>query len=148
MPCKPQHWRKSLIYWLEYLPRSYQSRIYYSMIIYNLWLNEYLLSGMKLSESAYVYNIIPFVLSNNTIIMLNSSPPGQDVRHFTDGIFVNKKYCILMKISLKFVPKGAIENNPALLYRMAWRWKGDKPLSKALLTRFTDAYMRHYGGMS
>ena len=31
-------------------------------------------------------------------------------------IFVNEKFCILMiKISLKFVPKGPIDNNPALV---------------------------------
>ena len=30
-------------------------------------------------------------------------------------IFVNEKFCILIKISLKFVPKGPIDNNPALV---------------------------------
>ena len=29
---------------------------------------------------------------------------------------------------------------------MAWRRIGDKPLSEPMLTQFTDAYMRHYGG--
>ena len=40
---------------------------------------------------------------------LNFSPPGQNGRHFTDDIFrfifVNEKFCILIKILLKFVPK-------------------------------------------
>ena len=58
-------------------------------------------------------------------------------------IFVNEKFCNLIKISLKFVPKGPIDNNPALVQIMAWRWLGDKPLSDPMLTRFTDAYMRH-----
>ena len=31
------------------------------------------------------------------------------------NIFVNEKFCILIKISLKFVPKGPIDNNPALV---------------------------------
>ena len=48
----------------------------------------------------------------------NLSPPGQNGQYFTDGIyraiFVNEKFCILIKISLKFVPKGAIDNNQAL----------------------------------
>ena len=48
-----------------------------------------------------------------------------------------------MKISLKFVPKGAIDNNPALVLKMAWRQIGDKQLSESMLTRFTDAYMQH-----
>ena len=30
-------------------------------------------------------------------------------------IFVNKKISILIEISLKFVPKGPIDNNPALV---------------------------------
>ena len=31
---------------------------------------------------------------------------------------------------------------------MAWRRLGDKPLSKPVLIRFVDAYMRHQGEMS
>ena len=30
-------------------------------------------------------------------------------------IFVNETFCILIKISLKFVPKAPIHNNPALV---------------------------------
>ena len=49
----------------------------------------------------------------------NSSPPGQNGPHFTDDIlsciFVNEKFCILIKISLKFIPKGPIDKNPALV---------------------------------
>ena len=48
-----------------------------------------------------------------------SSPPGQNGRSFADDIFrcifVNEKFCILIKISVKFVPKGPIDNNPALV---------------------------------
>ena len=46
----------------------------------------------------------------------NSSPPGQDGRQFADGIvrciFVNGKFCIVIKIPLRFVPKGP-NDNPA-----------------------------------
>ena len=49
----------------------------------------------------------------------NSFPPGQNGCRFTDDIFrgivVNEKCGILMEISLKFVPKGPIDNNPALV---------------------------------
>ena len=49
----------------------------------------------------------------------NSSSRGQNVRHFADDIFrcilVNKTFCILIKISQKFAPKGPIDNNPALV---------------------------------
>ena len=57
-------------------------------------------------------------------------------------IFVNEKLSNLIKISLKFVPKGPIDNNPVLASTMAWHRIGDKPLSKPILTWFTDAYMR------
>ena len=33
---------------------------------------------------------------------------------------------------------------PALVQIMAWRWIGDKPLSEAMLTWFTDAYMSQW----
>ena len=56
---------------------------------------------------------------------INSSPPGQNGRHFADDvfgcIFVNEKFCILTKISLKCVSKGQIDDNPALVKIMAWR---------------------------
>ena len=49
----------------------------------------------------------------------NSSPPEQYGCHFVDDIFmcifVKEKFFILFKISLKFVPKGPIDNNPALV---------------------------------
>ena len=47
------------------------------------------------------------------IQMLISSFPGQNGRHFTDNYFrcilVNEKFCILIKILLKFVPKCLIK---------------------------------------
>ena len=82
--------------------------------------------------------------ANPRILNIHSSPPGQNGRHFADDIFrcifVNEKFYISIKISLKFVPKGPNDNyNPALVKIMAWRWIGDKPLSESMLTRFTDA---------
>ena len=44
---------------------------------------------------------------------------------------------------MKFVPKDPIVNNPALVEINTWRRIGDKPLSEPMLTRITDAYMRH-----
>ena len=63
--------------------------------------------------------------------------PSQNGRHFPDDmfifIFLNENVWILVKISLKFVPKGPINNIPALIQMMAWRRPGDKPLSEPLL---------------
>ena len=48
-------------------------------------------------------------------------------------IFLNENVIISIKISLKFVPKGPINNSPALVQIMAWRRPGDKPLSEAMM---------------
>ena len=70
---------------------------------------------------------------------LNTLWPRQDGSHFSDhilkGIFLNENVLILIKISLKFVPKGLINNIPALVQIMAWRRPGDKPLSEPVMAR-------------
>ena len=58
-------------------------------------------------------------------------------------IFINEKFHILIRILLEFVPRGPIDNRPALVQVMAWRRTDDKPLPETTLTHFTDAYMRH-----
>ena len=60
-------------------------------------------------------------------------------------IFLNENDRISIRISLKFVPLSPIDNKPALVQVMAWRRFGEKPLSESMVTRFTDAYMRHQG---
>ena len=49
------------------------------------------------------------------------------------SIFLNENFRISIKISLKFVPKGPINNNPALVQIMAWRLLGDKPISEPMM---------------
>ena len=61
-------------------------------------------------------------------------------------IFLNEKDKIPIQISLKLVPRGPIDNKPALVQVMVWRRAGDKPLPKPMMAQFTDAYMRHMGG--
>ena len=56
---------------------------------------------------------------------------------------MNWKFCIAIRISLKFFPKGLINNKSALVEVMAWHLTGDKPLPEQMLTEFTDAYMQH-----
>ena len=69
-----------------------------------------------------------------TVVVVNSLRPRRNRRHFADDIFkcifLNENVLISIKISLKFVPKGQINNIPALVYIMAWRRPGDKPLSE------------------
>ena len=58
-------------------------------------------------------------------------------------IFLNENVRISIQISLKFVPKGSIDNKSALVQVMACRRTGDKPLPEAMMTQFADVYMRH-----
>ena len=58
-------------------------------------------------------------------------------------IFLNESDKILIQISLKLVSRSPIDNKPALVQVMVWRWTGDKPLSEPMMAQFTDAYMQH-----
>ena len=62
---------------------------------------------------------------------LNTLRPRRNEQHFADDtfkrIFFNENVWILIKISLKFVPKDPINNIPALVQIMALRRSGDKP---------------------
>ena len=59
---------------------------------------------------------------------------------------------ISIKISLQFVPRGPINNNPKLIRIMAWRRSGDKPLSEpmmvSLLTHLCVTRPQWVNGMS
>ena len=74
---------------------------------------------------------------NNPLPQLNSLRPRQNGRNFADDtfkcIFLNENISISIKISLKFVPNGPINNIPALVQIMAWRRPGDKPLSEPMM---------------
>ena len=53
------------------------------------------------------------------ICLINTLRPRQNGRHFADDIlkriFLNENVWIPIEISLKFVPKGPIDNIPALV---------------------------------
>ena len=71
---------------------------------------------------------------------INTLRPRQDGCHFPDDIFkwifLNEIIWIAIKISLKFVPSGPINNIPTLVQIMAWRRPGDKPLSEPMMVSF------------
>ena len=75
--------------------------------------------------------------SSQCTSIINTLRPRQDGRHFADDtfkyIFLNENVMISLKISLKFVPKGPINNIPALVQIMAWRRPDDKPLSELMM---------------
>ena len=69
--------------------------------------------------------------------IVNTSRRMQNGSHFTDGlfksIFMNKNIWISIKMSLKFVRKGPINNIPAFVQIMAWHRPGDNPLSEPVM---------------
>ena len=73
------------------------------------------------------------------LTMFNTLRPRQNGRLFADDtfkrIFLNDNIRISIEISLKFVPKGLIKNIPAMVLIMAWRRRGDKPLSEPMMVR-------------
>ena len=82
----------------------------------------------------------------NVCYLINTLRPRQNGRRFADdtfkGIFLNENVRVSIKISLKFVLKGSINNNPALIQIMAWRRSGDKPLSEPMIV-----YWRIYASL-
>ena len=71
--------------------------------------------------------------------MFNTLRPRQNYRRCADDtfkcIFLTGNVIISIQISLKFIPKGPINNIPALVQIIAWRRLGDKPLSEPMMVR-------------
>ena len=80
---------------------------------------------------------LPFIRHMITPVPINTLRPRQNGPHFPDDmfrcIFLNENVWIPIEISLKLVPKGSFNNNPAFFQIMAWRRPGDKPLSEPML---------------
>ena len=81
----------------------------------------------RLIFASLMYASMPF---NSLRPRLNGRPFADDIFKW---IFLNENEWISPRISLKFVPKGPINNNPALVQIMAWRRTGDKPLSEPMM---------------
>ena len=98
-----------------------------------------------------VYHILLMFICITQTQRVNILMPGQDGRHFPDGIFIyifsNENAWILVSISLRFVPKGPINNIPSSIQTMVWRRSGDTPLSGAKMALFNDVHMRHWRSM-
>ena len=71
------------------------------------------------------------------MLFLNTLRPRQDGQDSPDDIFkcifLNENVLISVKISLKCVHKGPINNIPALVQIMAWCQPGNKPLSEPMM---------------
>ena len=57
-------------------------------------------------------------------------------------MFLNKNLCVLIAISLKFVPESPMDNPPALVYMMAWPVRATSHyLNGWLSTLFSQIYV-------
>ena len=122
-------------------PKSAQelSDLHYKMhntVIQAFWLNENLKSNLFNHNTPKTLllrfsctNDSPSPKLNRTLkqgmdASFNTMRPRQIGRHFADDIFkwifLNENVWILIKISLKFAPKGPINNSPSLVQLMAW----------------------------
>ena len=101
---------------------DYFEIIFFFRILYIVWTFWALLTSCSLTTLLDSFNTLRL---------------RQNGGHFADYIFkcvfLNEHVWILIKISMKFVPKGPINNIPALVQIMAWRRPGDKPLSEPVM---------------
>ena len=92
-----------------------------------------------IKENAYENIVCKIAAILSRCQWVNSLRPRQNGRHFTNAIFkcifVNENDWIPIKISLKFVPKGPINNIQTMVLIMAWRCPGDKPLSEPMMDK-------------
>ena len=98
----------------------------------------------KISMWGHVQWVCPFIAEFVSVLpiptkqqSINTLRRRRNEQHFTDAIFkpvfFNENVWVSIKISLKFVPKGPINNISALVQIMAWRRSGDKPLSEPMM---------------
>ena len=89
--------------------------------------------SMRYIWQYYLCNVSYFIEAK----WVNSLRPRRNRRHFADDsfkcIFLNENMFISINISLKFIPRGLVNNIPALVQIMAWRRSGDKPLSEPMM---------------
>ena len=107
----------------------YEKRMY--VCLYWLWSTDY----VQMCE--IMWNKYSFIHCVWHIWSFNTLRSIRNEQHFADDIFkrifFNENVWITIENSLKFVPKGPINNIPALVQIMAWRRPGDKPLSEPML---------------
>ena len=79
--------------------------------------------------------------------VFNTVTPEQYGRRKADDtlkhVFLKQNFSVLIEISLKFVPKGLINNKSSLVQVMTWHQTGAKSLPEPMMTLFTIAYMHH-----
>ena len=98
--------------------------------------NWFILSLLVMTPT-FCGSISPNAMMCSLPYFLNTLRLGQNGRRFAydtfKRIFLDENVRMSIKISLQFVPKGPINNNPALVQIMAWRRSGEKPFSEPMM---------------
>ena len=106
------------------------------------WIN-----AESISSKWLVACLVPSHCLHKCWLTVKTLRPRQNEPQFPGNIFkciyFNENVWVFIKISLEFVPKGPINNIPALVQITAWWRPGDKPLSEpmmvSLLTHMSTA---------
>ena len=97
------------------LTRSFD--IFFDLRLKNRWVNKRGAGDLRRHRAHYDVIVMFRLMDGNTL------RPGRNKRHFAYDvfkcIFLDENIWILMKISLKFIPKGPINNIPAWIQIMA-----------------------------
>ena len=86
----------------------------------------------------YISGLELWIYEATSVDPFNTSRLRQNGHRYSEifkCIFLNGNVWIPIKMSLKFVPKGSINNIPALIPIMAWYQPGNKPLSEPMMVR-------------
>ena len=84
------------------------------------------------------------IVITNIVLPISTWTTEQNGRHFADDILkciiLNENLYIFIKISLKFIPKGQIDNKSTLVKEMAWHLTGAKPLSELMMIQSATCF--------
>ena len=97
----------------------------------------FLFINMSKPPTGNYHRHVTAVTRASSLWPFNTLRPRRNRRHFADDIFkcifLNENVLNSIKISLKFISRGPINNIPSLVQIMAWRRPGDKPLSETMM---------------
>ena len=100
-----------------YYPNVYGNKHY--MYIWNTFTHHFICPDLVKGESVSLGEIYKYVIEFSVQWELNSYPLDKMAAIWADDklkcIFLNEKFCILFRISLKSAPKGLIDNRRALV---------------------------------
>ena len=109
--------KMTLVKWNFFLTGQWVNTLYHRDIIMYAWfrvVSEVVIFSRKFPPISWQKGISRSARSGGPLTHL---PLDKNGCHFADDIvrciFVNEKFCILIKISPKFVPQGQTDNNPA-----------------------------------